>query len=309
VDSIAVSDWDHVLACNPARGKLYCSAAAGDSLLIFDIATRAVLARLDAGTHVRSICCNPANDRVYVTNFYDNRLQIIDGIGDTILHTIEGIPHPCLLQLSPTGEKLYCLVGDDPPLLAVIDCARDSLLTLLPVGDDYDQAALDYNEADDRLYVTGYSGNSGCVTVVDGPSSAVVGTILVGEQPVALARAPRANRTFVSCLGSSALWVIHDAASAVDDRSPRPDGTRSGLAFQPNPGRGIFEVRFAPAAGAGPARLQVTDATGRLVRQLLIPHSAFATPHSVDLRVLPDGVYFVSLTDNPRSAVKLIISR
>jgi hypothetical protein len=67
----------------------------------------------------------------------------------------------------------------------------------------------------------------------------------------------------------------------------------------PNPCRGLLSLRTA--AGSRQSRVFIHDRTGRLVRSLTIPQSGSGNPQCVDLRRLPDGVYFVSLSSNPES--------
>jgi hypothetical protein len=76
------------------------------------------------------------------------------------------------------------------------------------------------------------------------------------------------------------------------------------LLVQPNPCRGLLRVRLDQAASLSPLPIAVCNAAGRCVRRFTLESSG---PFELDLRDVPDGVYFLSAPGNP--ACRFILSR
>jgi predicted acyl esterase len=82
----------------------------------------------------------------------------------------------------------------------------------------------------------------------------------------------------------------------------------------PNPSRGVVRLLLAangsrPGSGNAVLSVAVHDASGRLVQRVVIPSSTLHTPHWLDLRVLPDGIYFLSPAEDPSSRAKVVLRK
>lgn len=95
----------------------------------------------------------------------------------------------------------------------------------------------------------------------------------------------------------------------VDLDSPPPRGLLSSeetkaeeLSIYPNPGEGLLRIKLGDQEQAG--RIQVLDISGRVYFNLEIDPLAKADP-VVDLRPLPDGVYFVRVGSQVKKYQKI----
>ena len=55
------------------------------------------------------------------------------------------------------------------------------------------------------------------MTVLDGASNQVVGTIVVGDKPIAFTWNPVQNRTYVANFSSSSISVLRDSAAGIEE--------------------------------------------------------------------------------------------
>jgi len=104
--------------------------------------------------------------------------------------------------------------------------------------------------------------------------------------------------------------VYYPGTGIVEEVSGPQSVTRSPqFVIEPNPCRGEFGVRLL-AGSLNPTYVAVRDASGRLVRSLVILQSSVSGSQSIDLRGVPDGLYFVQLgTGAQTSSAKLILQR
>jgi len=82
-----------------------------------------------------------------------------------------------------------------------------------------------------------------------------------------------------------------------------------GLTLFPNPCSGRLQVRPAQAAGPGRHVIQIRDVSGRIVKTAAISQSAFRSSQSIDLRDLPDGSYFVSVSGQLSGSTRFLLTR
>lgn len=111
--------------------------------------------------------------------------------------------------------------------------------------------------------------------------------------PVGMDAADQLIRAVVSYPGTG---IAEESANPSPASAPQ-------FAVGPNPCRGELSLQFAD--GTVPTSLTIRDAAGRLVRS-----GAVGNQHLVDLRDLPDGLYFVQLGTGAQTATaKLILQR
>jgi choice-of-anchor B domain-containing protein len=135
------------------------------------------------------------------------------------------------------------------------------------------------------------------------------GTADSGMYDVTVSAAGYVSKTITGVvLQNGVLTLLDVSLSAVaSSLEPVPSGVTCGLAAYPNPAAGMFSVRYR-LADAGGGRLEITDASGRLMDAMSIPAG--------DGRMeaggyYPPGVYFLRLRDNRghQEAIRLVKSR
>jgi YVTN family beta-propeller protein len=174
-------------------------------------------------------------------------------------------------------------------------------------------SALCYNPSDNKVYCANNGGSS--VTVIDGATNRVVGTIGVGAGPIALAWNPAQNRVYVANHDGLSISVLRDSIlGVVDALKPQALGSKPlptiirGILFLPPVENGDSPTeRLRPARrGTVPIfRAALLDVSGRKVLDL--------HPGANDVRALAPGVYFVrqasSVEHQASSVTKVVVTR
>jgi len=118
--------------------------------------------------------------------------------------------------------------------------------------------------------------------------------------PYGMDAADQLIRAVVNYPGTGIVEEVSDPQLA--PRSPY-------FAVEPNPCRGELSLRLL-SGGLKPTAVAIRDASGRLVRSLAVSQSAVRSPQLIDLRDLPDGLYFVQLETGAQTATtKLVLQR
>jgi hypothetical protein len=105
--------------------------------------------------------------------------------------------------------------------------------------------------------------------------------------------------------------LVYYPGTGIVEEIPHPQSVPRSLQFviDPNPCRGEFNLRLLTGS-LNPTSVAIRDASGRLVRSLAVSQSAIQSSRLMDLRDMPDGLYFVQLGTGAQTATaKLILQR
>jgi hypothetical protein len=105
--------------------------------------------------------------------------------------------------------------------------------------------------------------------------------------------------------------VVNYPGTGIVEEASGPQSAPSSLQFavEPNPCRGELSLRLL-AGSLKPTSVAIRDACGRLVRSLAVSQSAVRSPQLIDLRDVPEGLYFIQLGTGVQTATaKLILQR
>ena len=286
---------------NSTDNKLYCGDYSLDSVVVMDGTTNQITRKIPVSSEPSALAYGRLNNRVYCANYNSREITVIDAARDSVVGSITGIPYPSSLLCDSVSNKLYCHCGSDMGLVAVIDCAADTVILFLPSGTYPDEATFCLDAFRDRIYIP-CVGQPGAVTVIDGPTNRVIKSLLVGDYPASVVWNSRDNLVYCANNGSSSLSVIRDA-SAIEET---PKQTVTNLRIWPNPCRGYVNLAFADRT-ARPRLVCCYDAGGRRVSELVV--SPNQTVARFDLRSLSSGVYFIALRDRPAQRQKAIVEQ
>jgi YVTN family beta-propeller protein len=215
-------DWPFALCYSPLNGKLYCESWTSDeigSVVVIDGGSNGIIASVWLqgwlGENV-NLGYNSRNGKVYGATYdwIDDYLNVIDGRADSVAAFISTLyAPPYCFCYNPQGDKLYWTSIGTPGIVTVMDGARDSILTTVPVGSM--PTALFYCEQRNKVYCA--NSGSSTVTVIDGVTDSVVATVPVRDSPVAFCYDPRDNKVY--CAGGShhsgSISVIDGAGDSV----------------------------------------------------------------------------------------------
>jgi DNA-binding beta-propeller fold protein YncE len=130
------------------------------------------------------------------------------------------------IRVNKTLNRIY--VTSKTGMLHVLDGATDAEIATLTIGSQNPTDALApnivVNETTGQVFVTGF--NNGTVTVVDGATNGIVGTVPVGNGPTAPAVNELTDRVYVSNLNDKTLSFIDGATLSVKATLALPMGIR-----------------------------------------------------------------------------------
>ncbi|HOC67241.1 MAG TPA: c-type cytochrome [Candidatus Hydrogenedentes bacterium] len=96
------------LALSPDGKTLYIAGASSDgALLVADVATGAVTARVPTGHTPVAVVVSPAGDRVFVANRFDNTVAVVDPATNSVLSKIPVPREPVAMTLAAGGALLF----------------------------------------------------------------------------------------------------------------------------------------------------------------------------------------------------------
>ena len=170
---------------NSTDNKLFCAGYSLDSVVVIDGTTNQITRKIPVGSEPSALAYNRHDNRVYCANYHSSDITVIDAARDSVVGSITGIPYPYSLLYDSVSNKLYCHCGSDFGLVAVIDCAADTLILFLPSGSYPDGPQFCLDAARDRIYIP-CPAQPGAVTVIDGPTNTVIRALLVGDYPTSV---------------------------------------------------------------------------------------------------------------------------
>jgi YVTN family beta-propeller protein len=173
-------------------------------------------------------------NKIYVTNRRSNSVSVIDGRTNTVIHTISVGSHPTVADVNPITNKIYVVNNGSGQgtTMSVIDGNTDTVTATVTVGNYPVSVAV--NSVTNKIYVDNYCGNQfgcnanpapGTVSVIDGATNSVTGTVTVGYGPVIILVNNVTNKVWVanSC-GNVSNCVISGDDSQVIGTVTQIDG-------------------------------------------------------------------------------------
>jgi len=118
---------------DPSTGRLYIAHMNADQLVVFDTATRHVIANLDGFKRVHGVTVAPELHRVYASVTGDHQIAAVDTEALKIIGTAGPVTYPDGLAYAPKQNKVF--VSDEHGGVdAVIDAGSNKLLANIRLG-------------------------------------------------------------------------------------------------------------------------------------------------------------------------------
>ena len=220
------------MAIAPDGSRLYITGWDADAVLVADLATRCmtdIIELNDIMTQLWEIAITPDGSRVYVSSDAveseaRSSLFVIDTATNSIVDEIVWEPYPSNPYITPDGQLLYAVAGNE---VLVIDVDTNEVTKQISLGDSvgcpYDIALI---PGQDKAYITDVGLQY--VYVVDLASSTVVKNIDVGWYPHMVVATPDGTRAYVSRQNNpyniGGLAIIDTATDQVIDTIEPPVG-------------------------------------------------------------------------------------
>ncbi|MFL5653653.1 MAG: YncE family protein [Ktedonobacteraceae bacterium] len=222
----AVGPGDNGIAVDTKRQRVYVSSTNNSIINTFRLVTspdgklRAEPSTLSFGPRPQAVGVNSHLGRLYVGDAMENTITVYDEDRGRTLATIRvaAVPEQPLRVDEATGRVyVVCSMGQE---LDVIDGNHNNVLARIPVSPSPEGVA--FNTATGRIYVadegnkdsTSINQTTGTtITVIDGQSFDVLGTLQVGRSPDGVEADPLLSRVYVAVEDSSAVVEISDSVN------------------------------------------------------------------------------------------------
>lgn len=219
-----IGNGDNGIAIDTKRQRVYVSSSDSGVVNAFTLQTSptgqlsTLSSTLILGPHPQAIGVNSRLGRLYVGDITDNTVTVYDEDTSRILAIISVAALPVQpLRVDETNGRVYvvCSNGEE---LDVIDGNSNEVIASVPTGPYPEGVA--YNTATGRIYVAneGQKDNSftdnsvnTTITVIDGQSFDVLGTLKVGRSPDGVEADPQLRRVYVALEDSDAVVEVSDS--------------------------------------------------------------------------------------------------
>ncbi len=222
--SVNTAVGDEGLVIDTKRGRVYVASSERGIIEVFTLATSpagqlsARSSTLLIDPHPAALGINNRLGRLYVGDSNANTITVYDEDHGRILATIPVAADPLQpLRVDEATGRVYavCSLGQE---LDVIDGNANKVIARVPVSPYPEGVA--FNTATGRIYVADEGNkdtslndqNAGTtITVIDGQTFGVLGTLQVGQGPDGVEADPQLQRVYVTVESSDALVEISDS--------------------------------------------------------------------------------------------------
>jgi len=217
---------DNGLAIDTQRQQVYVSSSNNGLINVFSLQTsptgqlHAIPSTLIIGPHPQALGVNSRLGRLYVGDITTNMITVYDEATGHILAIIPVAELPVQpLRVDEATGRVYVVCSNGQEL-DVIDGNSNKVIARVPTGSFPEGVA--YNTATGRIYVAneGQKDNafpnnniSTTITVIDGQTFAVLGTLKVGSSPDGVEADPQLRRVYVALEDSGAVVEVSDSVN------------------------------------------------------------------------------------------------
>lgn len=207
--------------------KLVVPATKRNEVMIFDVASGRLLARLDVGLGPEHFDISPDSRLAYIGNIEEGTVSAIDLVALKEVARIEGFAEPHGITFSLDGTKAY-VANFGAHEVGVIDTKTHRLIKRIAVGFDAKVAALNPDRylteikgvanvtlTPDGRYAYAADGDSGLVAVIDTSTDTVVAEVMVGAEPWRAYASPDGRFMLVPNNGDETISVISTETNKV----------------------------------------------------------------------------------------------
>ena len=219
-----IGSGDNGIAIDTKRQRVYVSSSDSGEVNAFTLRTSptgqlsAIPSTLIIGPHPQAIGVNSHLGRLYVGDISDNIITVYDEDKSRIMAIISVAALPVQpLRVDESNGRVYVVCSNGQEL-DVIDGNTNEVIANVPTGPYPEGVA--YNTATGRIYVAneGHQDNSFAdntvnttITVIDGQTFDVLGTLNVGRSPDGVEADPQLRRVYVALEESDAVVEVSDS--------------------------------------------------------------------------------------------------
>jgi len=328
VTTIPVETNPRGIAVNAAGTRVYVTNSGSNSVSVIDGITQTVIGSpIPVGSLPTGVVVSPDNTTVYVANPGSETISIINALNNTVIHTITDVPcaflaiHPSgsflyaagtneiqiidtttrtvvgspislipslqFIAMNPTGTHLYVATHSSSSLLVIR--TADLAITEVPIGGETIGVAV--HPSGSFVYAVGRSFH-----VIDAGTHAVIESISLGTDSIAVSFNSDGTRAYVPIWGSTDLKVIDTATHSIIDTI-----IVAGSIFSYAYGSFVAPHRhFWSGTTSFPIKFTSLGADGKFVKG-----AGELTGRVIEMRTLGSKYSLLFLSDDMRSSIYL----
>jgi YVTN family beta-propeller protein len=231
VSSITTGEGPFSIAYDSNNSNIYativCCVSSSSSLgmvSVINTTTNTAVENITVGSNPQQIAYDPSNGNLYVADWGNAEVTVIDGNTNSVIANITVGVHPYGVAVDLSNYLVYVTTWNYPNINGVygqgsvfaIDPTTNSVVANITAGSWSHGIA--YDPSNGYLYVTNW-GNNGDVTLVNGATNGVIGTIpfpsLPGSQPEGLTYVASKGYMYVANSQYSLISVINATSNNV----------------------------------------------------------------------------------------------
>jgi DNA-binding beta-propeller fold protein YncE len=188
----------YAVVVDPVTGRLFATSA--DTLFELSLYPHGEMKSFPVGSYAVGLAVNTATNMVYAANYLSNTVSVFNATKESLVGTIDLGPqsiNPSELAVNPTTNKVYVTTGRNS--VVVIDGLTDRVTRTLQVGTSpgtNSTYALAVDPTKNQVYVA--TTPSPLLTIIDGGTDTIVGTLRINYSPYKLAVDPVNSRLYVT---------------------------------------------------------------------------------------------------------------
>ena len=213
VASISTGFGAQGITVNPYTARAYSADSSANRVSVINTINNSIWTTIPVCSNPVIPAINRDGTRLYVT-CWGGSIVVIDTTTNSIIQTINNVPSPWGIAVSPNGKRIAVSLYFDASI-AIYDAVTYSKITTIPVGNN-PQGIL-YHPNGSKLYVANLASSS--ISVIDVATNTIIQTIPVGTKtgnnPVQLAFNSDASRLYVANDVSNVVTEINVATGSV----------------------------------------------------------------------------------------------
>lgn len=188
-----------------AANRLYIAHMNAGQLVVFDVATRRVVANLSGFDRVHGVWAVPDLGRVYASVTGKHQVAVVDAVSLAVLARVPGVDYPDGIAYAPDVKRVF--VSDERGKAdGVIDATTNAFIASVKLGGEAGNTV--YDPTAKRILVAVHEANE--LVALDPATASIIARYPVPgiEQPHGIALDPLRRVAFVAGEGNAKLAVI-----------------------------------------------------------------------------------------------------
>jgi YVTN family beta-propeller protein len=299
VGTIGVGTGPFFGALDTANGEIFVTNNGANNVSIIDTATNMVIGSASVGVSPAGVVYDPANGNMYVADHYPNPsnipgfVTVLSGSTGAYVTTVtvgvcpEGVTYDSATREVYVTDTICSSFGN----VTVINGTTNTVAATIPFGWYTYPDAIVYDQSNGLLYASNaFAGN---VSIIDGSTRQVIGTVGAGEHPSDLVYDPTNGVVYVADTGGNDVAILNGSTGA-EVGTLRSTYGPAGLAYD-DANRDLYVSNYFSDNVS-----VINTSTGRVVAS--IPVGAF--PQGVEYDPANGDLYVANCNSNNVSVIR-----